>query len=61
MSDQDSQRLVQGNAYLKRRYAQLQDDVTNILAELERMRQPPDHAGARRLASTAPNPLLGGH
>lgn len=60
MSDQDSQRLVQENAYLKRRCAQLQDDVTNLSAEVERMRQQLEHAGARRLASTSPNPLSGG-
>ena len=60
MSDQDTQRLVHGSAYSKRRCAQLQDDVTNLSAEVERMRQQLEHAAARRLASTAPNPLLGG-
>jgi hypothetical protein len=52
-------RLVRENAYLRLRNAQLQDDVTSITAEAERLRQVLDRLHGRTHAP-APNPLSGG-
>ena len=60
MTEQDIQRLLQENAYLKLRCAQLQGDVTDLSAEVDRLRQQQERTYARRLASTPPNPLSGG-
>ena len=52
-------RLAQDNAYLLRRNAQLQDDITALTAEVDRLRQAADRLQGRR-AARAPNPLGGG-
>lgn len=51
--------LVRQNAYLRQRNAQLQEDVTALAAEAERLRQMLDRLHGRRPAA-APNPLSGG-
>lgn len=51
--------LVRQNAYLRQRNTQLQDDVTALSAEAERLRQMLDRLHGRRPA-VAPNPLSGG-
>lgn len=51
--------LVRQNAYLRQRNTQLQDDVTALSAEAERLRQMLDRLHGRRPA-LAPNPLSGG-
>ena len=51
--------LVQQNAYLRQRNAQLQDDVTSLTAETERLRQIVERLHGRTPAH-APNPLGGG-
>jgi hypothetical protein len=52
-------RLTRDNAYLLRRNAQLQDDITALTAEVDRLRQAADRLQGRR-AARAPNPLGGG-
>jgi hypothetical protein len=52
-------RLAQDNAYLLRRNAQLQDDITALTAEVDRLRQAAERLQGRR-AARAPNPLGGG-
>lgn len=52
-------RLQRENAYLKSRVAQLEDDVTDLNAEVTRLRQVLDTTMARR-AANRPNPLSGG-
>ncbi|MDB5469947.1 MAG: hypothetical protein JWR84_1507 [Caulobacter sp.] len=52
-------RLQRENAYLKSRVAQLEDDVTDLGAEVTRLRQVLDTTMARR-AANRPNPLSGG-
>lgn len=51
--------LARQNAYLMQRNAQLQDDVTALQAEVERLRQIADRLHGRPPA-TRPNPLGGG-
>ena len=51
--------LKRENSYLKLRLAQLEDDVSNLCAEGERLRQRLESLGARR-AAASPNPLAGG-
>lgn len=55
------ERMTRENAYLKARNSQLQDDVTALIAETQRLRQIVDrmHGRAATLAQT-PNPLGGG-
>ena len=60
MTDIDAGRLQQENAYLKARVAQLQGDVTDLQAEIDRLRERLEHDTARRAAARAPNPLAGG-
>ena len=48
------------NSYLKLRLGQLQDDVSNLSAEAERLRQRLEGIGVRRAAAAPPNPLAGG-
>lgn len=52
-------RLQRENSYLKARVAQLEDDVTDLNAEVTRLRQVLDTTMARR-AAARPNPLSGG-
>lgn len=52
-------RLRRENAYLLQRNAQLQDDLTAITAEAERLRQVVERLHGRT-ASRLPNPLSGG-
>jgi hypothetical protein len=52
-------RLQRENSYLKARIAQLEGDVTDLGAEVTRLRQVLDATMARR-AATRPNPLSGG-
>ncbi|HUO23079.1 MAG TPA: hypothetical protein VMU59_11240 [Caulobacteraceae bacterium] len=60
MSAADAQDpLSRENAYLRLRVAQLQDDVTAISAEAERLRQIVERLHGRT-AQRPPNPLGGG-
>lgn len=51
--------LKRENAYLLQRNAQLQEDVTSLSAEAERLRQAAERLQGRRLARQ-PDPLSGG-
>jgi cell division protein FtsB len=53
------QSLQRENAYLKQRNAQLQSDVTDLEAQLERLNRTLERNMARR-AEGQPNPLSGG-
>ena len=53
------ERLSRENVYLRQRVAQLQDDVTAITAEAERLRQVIERLHGRA-PGRAPNPLGGG-
>jgi hypothetical protein len=53
------ERLRRENAYLLQRNAQLQDDLTAVTAEAERLRQIVERLHGRT-AAHAPNPLRGG-
>jgi len=55
----DQDRLTRENAYLLQRNAQLQDDLTAITAEAERLRQMVERLHGRT-PSRPPNPLSGG-
>jgi cell division protein FtsB len=50
--------LTRQNQYLKQRVAQLEEDVSNLSADSERLRQRLDRVSAR--PAEAPNPLGGG-
>ena len=52
--------LEHENQYLKLRVAQLQEDVTDLSAEVVRLRQRLDHLNVKRNAGPSPNPLSGG-
>jgi ABC-type phosphate transport system auxiliary subunit len=54
-----AQELAQENAYLRRRNAQLQDDIIALGAEAERLRQIVERLHGRT-AGRPPNPLSGG-
>ncbi len=56
---EDLPRLQRENSYLKARLAQLEGDVTDLNAEITRLRQVLDTTMARR-AAARPNPLSGG-
>ncbi len=56
---EDLPRLQRENSYLKSRVAQLEDDVTDLGAEVTRLRQVLDTTMARRAAARS-NPLSGG-
>jgi len=58
-STQPPESLARENAYLRQRVAQLQDDVTAITAEAERLRQIVERLHGRT-ALRPPNPLSGG-
>ena len=60
MTALEAEALQRENAYLKSRVAQLQDDVGDLSAEVERLRQRLEHASAARVAARPPNPLGGG-
>ena len=60
MTALEAEALQRENAYLKTRIAQLQSDVGDLSAEVERLRQRLEHASAARNAARAPNPLAGG-
>ncbi|MBW8812999.1 MAG: hypothetical protein JF588_06195 [Caulobacterales bacterium] len=51
--------LTRENAYLRQRVAQLQEDITAITAEAERLRQIVERLHGRT-AHRAPDPLSGG-
>ena len=55
----ETETLRRENQYLKQRLAQLQEDLTNVSSEAERLRQRLEHASAKR-AQTRPDPLSGG-
>ncbi len=57
---QNNADLLRQNDYLKLRNAQLQDDVANLSAENERLRQEMERIAGRRTARAAPNPLGSG-
>lgn len=44
----ETETLRRENQYLKQRLAQLQEDLTNVSSEAERLRQRLEHASARR-------------
>ena len=52
--------LTRENDYLKHRNAQLQDDVTALGAETERLRQIVERLHGRTPTASRPNPLSGG-
>ncbi len=54
-----SEQLRRESAYLLQRNAQLQDDVTALTAEVQRLRQIVERLHGRT-PSAAPNPLSGG-
>lgn len=54
-----SEELARENAYLRRRNAQLQEDLIALGAEAERLRQIVERLHGRT-AMHAPNPLSGG-
>jgi len=59
MSPEEDQALRRENDYLKRRNAQLQDDVTSLGGQVLRMQQELERLNGRR-AMTPPDPLSGG-
>lgn len=59
MNDAEAQALRRENDYLKRRCAQLTDDVTDLTSQLMRLQQERERLGAQR-ARNAANPLSGG-
>jgi predicted nucleic acid-binding Zn-ribbon protein len=59
MSDPTSDALLRENAYLKTRIAQLQSDLADVSAEVDRLRQERERLHGRREAR-APNPLGSG-
>ena len=59
-SSRNNADLLRQNDYLKLRNAQLQDDVANLSAENERLRQEMERIAGRRTARATPNPLGGG-
>lgn len=60
MTDEDAHALRRENDYLKRRNAQLQDDVTSLGAQVLRMQQELERLDSRRAAGRAADPLSGG-
>ena len=60
MTAQEAQALQRENAYLKSRVAELQADVGDLSAEVERLRQRLEHAAAARGGTRSPDPLGGG-
>ena len=60
MTPLEAEALQRENAYLKLRVADLQSDVSDLSAEVERLRQRLEHTAASRAGSRPPNPLGGG-
>ena len=58
-TDAEMHALRRENDYLKQRNAQLQADVTDISAEMQRLRQELERRGGPGVRLT-PNPLTGG-
>lgn len=58
-SPSPDERLVRENTYLKQRNAQLQEDLTAIAAEAQRLREIVERVHGRKLSHT-PNPLGAG-
>ena len=54
------ERLARDNAYLLKRNAQLQDDLTALTAEAERLRQVVERLHGLAPTRPPPNPLSGG-
>lgn len=52
--------LLRENAYLKQRIAQLQGDVSDLSAEVDRLRQERERLHGRQQQRAAPNPLGSG-
>jgi hypothetical protein len=59
MTDEEAQVLRRENDYLKRRNAQLQDDVTSLGGQVLRMQQELERMHGRR-ATIASDPFSGG-
>ena len=59
MTDEEIQAFRRENDYLKRRNAQLQDDVTSLGGQVLRMQQELERLSGRR-AMTTSDPLSGG-
>jgi predicted RNase H-like nuclease (RuvC/YqgF family) len=59
MSELTAEALMRENAYLKLRIAQLQSDVMDLTAEVDRLRQERERLHGRREARP-PNPLGSG-
>ena len=59
MTEEENQALRRENDYLKRRNAQLQDDVTSLGGQVLRMQQELERVSGRRAMET-PDPLSGG-
>jgi prefoldin subunit 5 len=59
MTDEDIQTLRRENDYLKRRNAQLQDDVTSLGGQVLRMQQELERLNGKR-AHMPSDPLLSG-
>ncbi|HWW27796.1 MAG TPA: hypothetical protein VNZ85_18075 [Caulobacter sp.] len=59
MTDEEAQILRRENDYLKRRNAQLQDDVTSLSGQLLRLQQELERVSGRR-TTRSPDPLSGG-
>jgi hypothetical protein len=59
MTDEEAQSMRRENDYLKRRNAQLQDDVTSLGGQVLRMQQEMERLSGRRTAR-ASDPLSGG-
>lgn len=59
MTDEDAQAMRRENDYLKRRNAQLQNDVTSLGGQVLRMQQELERLSGRHSGRT-PDPLAGG-
>ena len=60
MTALEAEALQRENAYLKLRVADLQADVSDLSAEVDRLRQRLEHAAVARSGARRPDPLSGG-
>jgi len=60
MTDVETGRLLDENAYLKARCTQLQGDIVDLEAQITRLSQQLERTYAKRVAALSPNPLSGG-
>ncbi|CAN5388628.1 hypothetical protein BH10PSE3_BH10PSE3_06460 [soil metagenome] len=60
MTNEETQVMRRENDYLKRRNAQLQDDVTSLGGQVLRMQQELERLNGKRAAGWAPDPLASG-